>query len=206
MNIHSLSNEDLSMRESDKRVKIMQTALELFAEQGFHGVPMTMIAEKAKVAIGTIYIYFASKDVLIKELFTDIEEKITAALQEGQPAQEPIRERYLHFAKGLIAYFTRCPLHFRYIEQYMNSPYGVSQRRDKLLNKIDQQDLLSSLFNEGIAHQVIKDVPFTVLSSVGVGPLIFLVRDHIVGLAELDNRLIEQAAEACWDGIKRSSS
>lgn len=71
------------MEISDKRSKIMQVALELLAEHGFHRVSMSMIAEKANVAVGTIYIYFAGKDELIDELYLDLKKKIVAALQDG---------------------------------------------------------------------------------------------------------------------------
>ncbi|MBU4403910.1 MAG: TetR/AcrR family transcriptional regulator, partial [Actinobacteria bacterium] len=64
------------MKASDKRVDVMQAALELIAEQGFHGAPMAAIAKKAGVASGTIYCYFESKDALITELFQELEGKI----------------------------------------------------------------------------------------------------------------------------------
>ncbi|HEX9079899.1 MAG TPA: helix-turn-helix domain-containing protein, partial [Desulfuromonadaceae bacterium] len=43
------------MAKPDKRKEILRATLELIAEQGFHGAPMAMIAEKAGVAAGTIY-------------------------------------------------------------------------------------------------------------------------------------------------------
>ena len=51
----------------DKRTDILQSALELIAERGFHGAPISEIAQKANVAAGTIYRYFENKDLLIKE-------------------------------------------------------------------------------------------------------------------------------------------
>jgi hypothetical protein len=45
------------MKNSDKREEIVQAALELIAEKGFHGAPMAMIAKKSDVAVGTIYRY-----------------------------------------------------------------------------------------------------------------------------------------------------
>ena len=191
------------MKGSDKRGKIMKTALGLFAERGFHGVPMTMIAEKAEVAIGTIYLYFASKDALIKELFMEVDEKINGTIQEEHLIDEPIRERYLHFTRAIIEYFIAHPLHFRYLEQYIGSPYGVSQRRDALLGKLDRGDPFFLLFEEGMSNQILKDLPMVVLFSLGIGSLMFLVRDHILGFVELNDSLIKQAAEACWDGIER---
>ena len=41
------------------------------------------------------------------------------------------------------------------------------------------------------------------LFSLAFGPLIFLMRDHILGFVTLDEALIKQITEACWDAIKR---
>jgi len=53
------------MTKPDKRDDIVRAALELIAENGFHGAPMAMIADKAGVGAGTIYRYFENKEVLI---------------------------------------------------------------------------------------------------------------------------------------------
>ena len=181
----------------------MQSALELIAEKGFHGAPMAEIAEKAGVAAGTIYRYFESKDVLITELHRELKDKIIAVLQEGYPSVSPIRERFLYLLKELIRYYIMNPLHFRYMEQYFNSPYGISMHRDRLLGKSGNPDILMDIFEQGIEQQVLKEFPKAVLFSLAFGPLISLIRDHILGFIALDEALIEKASEACWDAIKR---
>ncbi|HLA27163.1 MAG TPA: helix-turn-helix domain-containing protein [Syntrophales bacterium] len=52
------------MKDLDKRGEIIQAALELIAEQGFHGAPMALIADKAGVGAGTIYRGLAIAEVL----------------------------------------------------------------------------------------------------------------------------------------------
>ena len=49
------------MNKTDKRADIMDVALNLIAERGFHDSPMSLIAREAGVAAGTIYLYFESK-------------------------------------------------------------------------------------------------------------------------------------------------
>jgi len=191
------------MKDSDKRGEIIQAALELIAEQGFHGAPMAMIADKAGVGAGTIYRYFENKDVLITELYRKLEEKIMAALQEGYSVGKPLRERFLHLGTALLRYFIAHPLYFRYMEQYYNSPYGASMRRDKLLGKSDNRYIFKDLFEQGISQQVLKDLPILVLFALAFGPMFALARDHILGFAILDDTVIVQSIEACWDGIKR---
>ena len=191
------------MKTPDKRRDIMQAALELIAEQGFHRTPMAEIAEKAGVAAGTIYRYFESKDVLITELHRELEEKISATLLEGYPVERPLRERFLYLIRELLRYFIAHPLHFRYMEQYFNSPYGISLHRDRLLGKSGNQDIVMEIFREGSSQQILKDLPVVVLFSLAFGPLISLIRDHTLGFICLEETLIQKISEACWDGIKR---
>ena len=191
------------MKSSDKRADVMQAALELMAEKGFHGAPMARIANKAGVGAGTIYRYFESKDVLINELHRELEKKIMAVIQEGYPFGRPIRERFLYLLSELLRYLIAHPLHFRYMEQYFNSPYGISLHRDRLLGRSGNQDILMDIFEEGIAQQILKDLPVVVLFALAFGPLIPLVRDNTQGFVILDDTLIRKTTEACWDAIKR---
>jgi len=191
------------MEKTDKHDDIFRASLELIAEQGFHGVPMSMIAKKAGVGAGTIYRYFKSKDVLITELYQELEEKISTTLREGYPVERPLKERFLYLTRELLRYFIAHPLHFRYMEQYFNSPYGISLHRDRLLGKSGKHDILMDIFVQGIEQQVLKEFPKAALFSLALGPLISLMRDHILGFVNLDEALIKQTTEACWDGIKR---
>jgi AcrR family transcriptional regulator len=193
------------MKKSDKRDDIIRASLELIAEHGFHGAPMAMIAEKAGVGAGTIYRYFENKDVLIKALHRDVEEKLFAVLTEGYSDEKPIRERFIYLGTMLLKYLISHPLYFRFLEQYYNSPYGVSLRRDKIMRKADNRDIFTDLFEQGAARQVMKDLPLPVHAALAFGPLIALARDHTLGLLTLDDALIIKSVEACWDGIKRNA-
>ena len=194
------------MTKSDKRDDIIRASMELIAEHGFHGAPMAMIAEKAEVGAGTIYRYFENKDFLINELYRELREKIIATLTAGYSDEKPIRENFIYLGTTLLKFFISHPLYFRFLEQYYNSPYGVSLRRDKVLRKSDNRDIFMNLFEQGINRQIMKDLPLSVHAALAFGPLIALARDHILGLLELDDSLITKSVEACWDGIKRNGT
>lgn len=181
----------------------MQAALEIIAEKGFHGAPMSDISGKAGVAAGTIYRYFESKDILISELHRELEERIMKALQEGYPSEGSLQERFLHLFREILQYFIMNPLHFRFLEQYFNSPYGISLRRHRLLSRPGDFDIMMEIFEQGIEQKVLKDFPKAVMFSLAFGPLISLIRDHTLGFVNLDELLIKQITEACWDTIKR---
>lgn len=190
------------MVKPDKRDEIVRAALELIAEQGFHGSPMAELAKRAGVGTGTIYRYFANKDVLIAELYRELEERITPALLADYRDDGPVRERFLHLGTALLQYFIDHPLDFRYLEQFHNSPYGVECRRAKLLGQTGKGDIFRELFTGGIAAGEIKDLPLPVLFSLAFGPLISVVRDHVLGFVALDERLIARTIAACWDAVR----
>lgn len=193
------------MEKTGKRGDIMRAALELIAEHGFHGAPMAMIAEKAGVGAGTIYRYFASKDVLMVELFRDLADEISARL-ENDAKGGSVRETFLNLHQTLICYFTEHPLHFRFFEQYMNSPYGVSHRRDRLQGSYRERDVYRDFFARGAAQKTVKDYPPFLLAALAFGPILYLVRDCSLGLITLDKTLIKQVSEACWDAIREDTA
>jgi AcrR family transcriptional regulator len=191
------------MSKSDKREEIVKASLELIAEHGFHGAPMAMIAERAGVGAGTIYRYFENKDVLITELYRELEERIYPVIQLEYAPEKQIRERFIHLCTALVRYFILNPLDFRFLEQFFNSPYGVACRRDKLLGQKEGCDVFRELFEDGISHQAMKGLPLVILFALTFGPILAVARDHILGFITLDDELITQTVEACWDGVRR---
>lgn len=59
------------MRVSDKHQKITQAAVKVFAHKGFFNARIADIAKEAKVADGTIYLYFNNKYDILISLFED---------------------------------------------------------------------------------------------------------------------------------------
>ncbi|MES0489009.1 MAG: TetR/AcrR family transcriptional regulator [Leptospirales bacterium] len=55
---------------------VMETALELFRAEGFAETTMRQIAKKAGIALGTIYIYFKSKEELVLEYYQKVQQEL----------------------------------------------------------------------------------------------------------------------------------
>lgn len=191
----------------DKNAAILRAAMELIAENGFHGSPMSMIATRAGVGIGTIYRYFDNKDVLIGEVHKEIEGRLSQFLNRDYPAGQSVRRRLDHYYTGLVRFFFGHPVEFRFLGQFYDSPYGVEIRRDKIFaqngSSCGGTESIRSLFEEGIGAGVIKDLPIVVLFALFIGSIISLTRDHILGFIELDDQMLRRTADACWDALKR---
>src|SRR5579859_1520846 len=73
-------------RGGDKRERILDAAVRVFAKKGFHATRVSEVAKAAGVADGTIYLYFKSKDELLVSLFEDRVERLLAFLQRELPS------------------------------------------------------------------------------------------------------------------------
>ena len=69
--------------KQDKRERIMAAARELFAEHGVGGVTTQQVADRADVAIGTLYLYASTKAEL---LIMVQNQKFAAAIDNGMSA------------------------------------------------------------------------------------------------------------------------
>ena len=190
------------MDKEEKRTAVIHAALDLVAEHGFHGAPMSAVAERADVAAGTIYRYFENKDALILETFRFLADMLQKIIMEGYPGGGGVRERYLHVGTTLMRHLVGSPRELRFLEQFQNSPYGAHRRRELMLGKGDR-NLVLDLFEEGRREGVVKDLPIPVLYALAFGPLIQICRDAAFGFLTLDDRLLDDSVEACWDAVRR---
>lgn len=70
-----------------RREEILDAARRVFAERGFKGTTIADIAETAGIALGTIYLYFSSKDAVFEALSQRFAQIITNALTEVVDAE-----------------------------------------------------------------------------------------------------------------------
>lgn len=79
-----------------KKTLILQTAAQLFANQGFEGCSVDDIAAKAKIAKGTIYYHFKSKEeillALLDEGFSDFVNELKQRLATCRGARDRVEE------------------------------------------------------------------------------------------------------------------
>lgn len=106
-----------------RRRQLLDVALRVFAEQGFHDTSMNDIAEAAGVTKPVLYQHFGSKRELFSELLTDVgnelQETIIKALTSAQSGHEMVE-------LGFAAYF-------RFVDEHRDAFrlfYGGSFARD----------------------------------------------------------------------------
>ena len=94
----------LDMRQAsiEKRNKILEAASLLIADGGMEGLSMSKLAKLSAVPQATSYVYFASKEVLLKELFTYTEEYICQYIVNGFDMSQPVKECFQEYSRRMI--------------------------------------------------------------------------------------------------------
>jgi len=86
------------MKVADKHQKIVQAAMRVFARNGFFNSKIAEIAKEAKVADGTIYLYFNNKYDILITIFEEEIGKIIARVKEEVARLDDPREKLERFA------------------------------------------------------------------------------------------------------------
>ena len=92
------------MKSVDKHNKIIVSATKVFAKKGFFNARISDIAKEAKVADGTIYLYFNNKfDILISVLEEEIGKIIEQIEKAIEKETDPVKMMTIFIEKHLSA-------------------------------------------------------------------------------------------------------
>jgi TetR/AcrR family transcriptional regulator, fatty acid metabolism regulator protein len=104
-----LTLTDRSTGQEDKRRLILDAAVHVFAQKGYHASRVGDIAEEAGVAHGLLYHYFRSKDELLETIVRETWRDVLDAVRVVEETDETARERLAGVAKILLRAWRRDP-------------------------------------------------------------------------------------------------
>lgn len=177
---------------------ILDAALELFVERGFYGTAVPLVSERAGVAAGTIYHYFASKEALVNALFRHWKEAIAQTVYTAFPATAPPREQFRAIWMQMAGFAVANPKAFAFLELHHHQPY-----LDKASLALDQRlksfgvAFVTAAQNAGIA----KPLEPMLLMELIFGAFNGMFRAYVEGRITLDDQAIRAAEAACWDAV-----
>jgi TetR/AcrR family fatty acid metabolism transcriptional regulator len=86
-------------KAAEKRRRILEAAVRVFARKGYFAARVSDIAKKAGVADGTIYLYFRNKEDILVCLFDDVMSQHVVQAREAVRALPSAAERLLAVAE-----------------------------------------------------------------------------------------------------------
>ncbi|MGD8781371.1 MAG: TetR/AcrR family transcriptional regulator [Ignavibacteria bacterium] len=149
----------MRVREGDKETDILNAAITLFAEQGFHKTRISQIAEQANVAVGSIYLYFKNKDDIINKIFEKLWQRLY--LESKKIADNTLLQPSMKvdgMIDSIINIFTENPnLAILYVNEQNNLLTNGKDISTKYYNKI--LDVAEIIMKEGIEKNAfVKDI------------------------------------------------
>jgi TetR/AcrR family transcriptional regulator len=156
--------ERLSRREREnlrQRGEIVETALRLFSENGYHQVSMQQIAKEAEFGVGTLYKFFANKNDLYKRLIMETAEKWQrAVIQVLEQERNPLQaiKRYISVQREL--FFDNLPVVRLYYSETKGACFNIRAGFDEDLLRLRDERIkkLASVFETGINERVFRDL------------------------------------------------
>ena len=97
----------MKTKSTEKYHRIINAATKIFAKKGFYQAKVSEIAKAAKVADGTIYLYFESKDAILISLFEEQMKRVLDNMREEISKEKDAAKKIEKFALN----------HLRLIEQ-----------------------------------------------------------------------------------------
>jgi len=91
-----MATPKLPSKSEETRLRILDSALELFRDKGFDSATMRDIAAKAELATGAAYYYFPSKDSIVmafyERAFAQMQPKLTAVVEEARGFERTLHD------------------------------------------------------------------------------------------------------------------
>src|SRR5215469_2451251 len=133
----------------DKRQAILAAARDLFPDQGYDETTIAMIAHRAGVAVGTVYLYFQNKHDILVEVCLDLNAAIMAAIQSPQLLTLPPQQ--LPHAM-VTAVFRTSQERMRYMPYYQVEAQSEAEEQRLRASKQAIADALEAFLRQVIAQ------------------------------------------------------
>lgn len=106
-----------------KKDKILNSALSLFVEFGFHGTPTSQVAKTAEVSNGILFHYFKTKEELITELYIYIKDDLMNFLDSKLTPNSTTEWRIKELLIFTVLWWLENKDKYHYIQQIHFSPH-----------------------------------------------------------------------------------
>ncbi|MCG9695747.1 TetR/AcrR family transcriptional regulator [Shewanella sp. Isolate11] len=149
------------MKITDKKKAILDTALTLFVEQGFHATSTAAIARGAGVATGTLFHHFPSKEALMEYLFLNIKQEFADAIKSSMNPDDGLKANARNLWFSALEWAANNPVKQHFFQLYSLSPTIATELREQAMNSI--LGFITDLIKQGQAKAMIADYPIKLM-------------------------------------------
>ena len=180
--------------KQERRRQILAAAKAVFAEAGYHGASIHAIIERAEIARGTFYLYFASKaavfDSILDQALADLRARIHRIEVDDPAAPAPQVQLRAQVIETLAYIVQDRPLATLLLSAGNTPDVEAAERIEQFYGEI--RDLLKRAFQGGLEIGLLRKVHPELVSAAMLG----LIRGVIEQLVRKENALtIEEVVD-----------
>jgi AcrR family transcriptional regulator len=190
----------LKPRDDNKIQQVFTATLKLVVQSGVAGITMRQIAKEAKMATGTLYIYFKDKDELINQLYASCRASSVNTYFNGYNTTLPFKEGFKVIWNNILNHRLENFDVAVFMEQCYHSPF-ISESTKEMSRQLLQP--LFKLIERGREENVLKDLDTIMLLIFMVGSITEVIKYINYHKKKLTDDMIKNAFIICWDGLKR---
>ncbi|MEQ8237312.1 MAG: TetR/AcrR family transcriptional regulator [Syntrophomonadaceae bacterium] len=162
-------------KDDQKQLSIKQAVIKTILAEGFHGASISKIAKAAGVSPATVYVYYDSKDAMLRDIYKEYSEdiysyvvkRVTREMDGKQLIESLVRSYYNYILEhGEVFYF---------VEQFSSCPALVNTCRYR-----HNRSQVGMLLDEMKKRQVIKNVDNTTITALMFNPVKSIALQHEV--------------------------
>ncbi|SEF24469.1 TetR/AcrR family transcriptional regulator [Variovorax sp. NFACC27] len=150
-------------RSEDKRNAILDAAIAEFAIRGAWSTPTSAVSRAAGVAEGTLFTYFASKEVLVNELYRQLKTELAEVMLADWPEEADPKTKYRHVWDRYVYWGVDNPEKFKVMSQLKVSDQVSDESRAAGMAPFLRLEVLST---DCIKKKLIRDQPLPFLGAM----------------------------------------
>ena len=178
-----------------KKEAVLHSTLELVSELGIHNTPMSKVAKRANVAVGTIYHHFSGKEEILNELYLAIKKEFGERTRKALERSSSPEEAFSEVFKTIFRFYTDNPLKFKFTEQVTFTPIIT----EETLKKSESYYRPLIVFIEDhLAKGTFREVPIELLTQMYYGNVRTLIQMKLSDQYQVDETMLEEAIHTTW--------
>jgi TetR/AcrR family fatty acid metabolism transcriptional regulator len=190
---------DHSIALEDKRKLILDAAIRVFAEHGYHGSRVGDIAEDAGVAHGLLYHYFASKEDVLRTIFVENWGQLIARFRAVEEADESPRKKLEGIAKILLRTWRNDPALVTVMVREVARSHELESQVDDvreafaIIQRVIQEGQAAGIFRQDVDARLASWVVYGALEELLTGWVLGQLPDSEEDVARAERTLVQMA-------------
>ena len=178
------NTEKLSRREREKalhRQQIMDAAIKVFAEKGFHAATLEEIAQEAEFSKGALYLYFSNKEDLIYSILYNAFNGWSGFFNKILTGKRKFREEITEMFTGIAEeVFKKPDLYHLISAQHATFFNSISEeKRSEFIDKHNQfWNDFETRIKKAIENRELRELPVEGIAGLIHGSLDAMVQNH----------------------------